>query len=237
MARPPTPSAKNFSSPLFLFASWSIRCPKPRHPRSLTCTFNCVYILLAVDDQMTLLGITGHNIRGWHWMGMCESVSDSLESLCNPRPRRDGPVILEQRHRSCLLIRVKTPVKQSKLIEKPATTNNEWMTWISQPGPSLAARSPVNCYSLVRMQKNCIPWSQHSVRFTNIREHCVSRPWALRNCQNPWDSRGIRETWQVCIRWKPMLWGGGGVYIYVVMGMGVWVASATLLPRLLYRYS
>ena len=47
------------------------------------------------------------------------------------------------------------------------------------------------------MQKNCIPWSQHSVRFTNIREHCVSRPWALRNCQNPWDSRGIRETWQV----------------------------------------
>ncbi len=40
-------------------------------------------------------------------------------------PGRDGPVILEQRHRSCLLIRVKTPVKQSKLIEKPATTNNE----------------------------------------------------------------------------------------------------------------
>ena len=44
--------------------------------------------MLAVDDQMSLLGITGHNIRGWHWMGMCESVSNSLESLCNPRPRR-----------------------------------------------------------------------------------------------------------------------------------------------------
>ena len=27
---------------------------------------------------------------------------------------------------------------------------------------------------------------------------------------------------------------GGGVYIYEVMGMGVWVASATLLPQLLY---
>ena len=24
---------------------------------------------------------------------------------------------------------------------------------------------------------------------------------------------------------------GGGVYIYEVMGMGVWVTSATLLPR------
>ena len=45
--------------------------------------------------------------------------------------------------------------------------------------------------------KNSIPWSQHSVRFTNIREHCASRPWALRNCQNPWDSRVIRETWHV----------------------------------------
>ena len=33
---------------------------KTRHPRSLTvtCTFNCVYIMLAVDDKMTLLGIT-----------------------------------------------------------------------------------------------------------------------------------------------------------------------------------
>ena len=40
-------------------------------------------------------------------------------------PGRDGPVILEQRHRSCLLTRVNTPVKQSKLIEKPATTSNE----------------------------------------------------------------------------------------------------------------
>ncbi len=138
VARPLTPSAKMFSSPLFLFASWSIRCPKSRRPRSIMCTFNCVYIMLAVDDQMTLLSITGHNIRGWHWMGMCESVSDSPESLCNTEcfaiPGRDGPVILEQRHRSCLLTRVKTPVKQSKLIEKPATTNNEWMTWTTQPG-------------------------------------------------------------------------------------------------------
>ena len=71
---------------------------------------------------------------------------------------------------------------------------SEWLE-LASPVP---ARSPVNCYSLVRGKKNCIPWSQHSVRFTNIREHCVSRPWALRNCQNPWDSRGIRETWQVC---------------------------------------
>ena len=31
----------------------------------------------------------------------------------------------------------------------------------------------------------------------NIREHCIPRPWALRNCQNPWDSLVIRETWQV----------------------------------------
>ena len=31
---------------------------------STIITFNCVYIMLAVDDQMTLLGITGHNIRG-----------------------------------------------------------------------------------------------------------------------------------------------------------------------------
>ncbi len=41
--------------------------------------------MLAVDDQKTLLGITGHNIRGWHSMGICESVTDSPESLCNPR--------------------------------------------------------------------------------------------------------------------------------------------------------
>ena len=47
-------------------------------------------------------------------------------------------------------------------------------------------------------KKNCIPRSQHSVRFTNIRELCVSRPWALRNCQNPWDSREIRESWRLC---------------------------------------
>ena len=46
-------------------------------------------------------------------------------------------------------------------------------------------------------KKNCIPRSQHSVRFTNIRELCVSRPWALRNCQNPWDSREIRESWRL----------------------------------------
>ena len=46
-------------------------------------------------------------------------------------------------------------------------------------------------------KKNCIPRSQHSVRFTNIRELCVSRPWALRNCQNPWVSREIRESWRL----------------------------------------
>ena len=60
----------------------------------------------------------------------------------------DGPVIFEQRHGSCLLIRVKTlthprQVKQSKLIEKPATTNNELMT---QPGH--AAWSTVTVYTL-----------------------------------------------------------------------------------------
>ena len=70
--------------------------------------------------------------------------------------------------------------------------DNEWMTWITQP---VTQPSPVNCYST--RAKNSIHWSQHSVRFTNIREHCASRPWALRNCQNPWVSRVIRETWHV----------------------------------------
>ena len=66
--------------------------------------------------------------------------------------------------------------------------------WLELPSP---VTQPGQRYSLVRVQKISIRWSQHSVRFTNIREHCVSRPWALRNCQNPWDSQVIRETWQV----------------------------------------
>ena len=66
--------------------------------------------------------------------------------------------------------------------------------WLELPSP-VTQPSPVNCYST--RAKNSIPWSQHSVRFTNISEHCASRPWALRNCQNPWDSRVIRETWHV----------------------------------------
>ena len=107
--------------------------------------------MLAVDDQRTLLGITGHNIREVDIEWECVKVYLIRRSHF-AIPGRDGPVILEQRHHSCLLIKVKTPVKQSKQIEKPATTNNEWMTWISQPGH--AARSPVNCYSLVRVQKN-----------------------------------------------------------------------------------
>ena len=118
-----TTSAKMFSSPLFLFASRSIRCPKSRHPRSLTCTFNCVYIMLAVDDQRTLLGTTGQTFEvDTEWE--CVKVY-LIRRSHSAIPGRDGPVILEQRHRSCFPIRVKTLVKQSKLIEKPATTNNE----------------------------------------------------------------------------------------------------------------
>ena len=40
-------------------------------------------------------------------------------------PGCDGPVIIEQMHLSWLLIRVKRLVKESKLIEKPTSTNNE----------------------------------------------------------------------------------------------------------------
>ena len=189
-----TTSAKMFSSPLFLFASWSIRWPKSRHPRSLTCTFNCVYIMLAVDDQRTLLGKTGHKIRSWHWMGMCESVSDSPESLCNPRQRRPSDPWTKA---SQLFADKSQYAGETIKANWEASNNKQWVNDLNYPARSC---SPVNCYSLVRVQKISIPWSQHSVRFTNIREHCVFRPWALRNCQNPWASRVIRETWQVWFR-------------------------------------
>ena len=165
------------------------------HPRSLTCTFNCVYIMLAVDDQRTLLGKTGHNIRSWHWMGMCESVSDSPESLClcNPRPRRPSDPWTKA---SQLFADKSQDAGETIKTNWEASNNKQWVNDFNYPARS---RSPVNFYSLVRVQKISIPWSQHSVRFTNIREHCVSWPWALRNCQNPCDSRVIRETWQVCL--------------------------------------
>ena len=70
----------------------------------------------------------------------------------------------------------------------------QWVNDLNYPARS---RSRHRSTVTVRVQKNSIPWSQHSVRFTIIREHCASRPWALRNCQNPWDSRVIRETWHV----------------------------------------
>ena len=137
MARPPTPADARRRPPMpadalcknVLIPTISIRLVIDQMSEVtpstiiITCTFNCVYIMLAVDDQTTLLGITGHNIRGdTEW----ECVKVYLIRRSHfAIPGRDGPVILEQRHRSCLLIRVKTPVKQSKLIEKPATTNNE----------------------------------------------------------------------------------------------------------------
>ena len=130
-------------------------------------------------------------------------------------PGRDGPVILEQsqRYHSCLLIRVKMLVKQSKLIENPATTNNEWMTSISQPGPSpvtgqLLQSSPraKKLYSLITTFREIhkYPWdSQISVRFTNIRE-IHKYPWdsqisvsleklpkSVRLTGNPWDLTGL----------------------------------------------
>ena len=112
-------------------------------------------------------------------------------------PGRDGPVIFEQRHRSRLLIRVKTPVKQSKLIKKPATTNNEWMTWISQPGPSpvtgqLLPSSPraKKLYSLITTFREIhkYPWALclPAVSLEKL-------PKSVRLTGNPWDLTGLAQ--------------------------------------------
>ena len=160
--------------------------------------------MLAVDDQRSLLGITGHSIQSWHWMGMCESVSDSPESICNPRSRRPSDPWTKASQLFADKSQDTGSPKTGETIKAnwEASNNKQWVN------------DPVNCYSLGTLmishrvpclptsklyvrQKISIPWSQHSVRFTNIHEHCVSRPWALKNCPNPWDSRVIRETWRV----------------------------------------
>ena len=87
--------------------------------------------MLVVDDQSkpTLFGITGHRTGIVHSMPlvMCEHCpcsfmsSDCIWLTCLSQfaiPGRDSPVIIEQRHPSWLLIRVKRLLKESKLIEK-----------------------------------------------------------------------------------------------------------------------
>ena len=154
---------------------------------------------------------TWHNsIRSWHWMGMCESVSDS--PIYNPRPQRPNDPWTKAWQPFADKSQDTDSPKTGETI-KPNWKASNNKQWVNDPARS---RSPVNCYSLGALiisrrvpclptsklyarKKISIPWSQHSVRFTNIREHCVSRPWALRNCLNPWDSRVIRETWRVWI--------------------------------------
>ena len=183
LARPADDLCKNVLIPIISieFASWSIRCPKSRHPRSLTCTFNCVYIMLAVDDQTTLLGKTGHNIRSWHWMGMCESVSDSPESLCNPRPRRPSDPWTKA---SQLFADKSQDAGETIKANWEANNNKQWVNDLNYPARS---RSPVNCYSLVRVQKLVFP--DHNIPWDSQISVSIVSPG-----REPWEIAKIRET-------------------------------------------
>ena len=111
-----------------------------------------------------------------------------LQKCSHPR---DGPVILEQRYRSWLLIRVKMLVKQSKLIEKPATTNNDFVSdghWWT--GKALDVN---NCAILVAKISN----KNSNSLITTFRE-IHKYPWALSPGREPGEIAKIRETWRVC---------------------------------------
>ncbi len=82
-------------------------------------------------------------------------------------------------------------IKANKLRSQQQQTMSEWLELpspVTQPSQLLQS-SP-------RATKLVFP--DHNIRWdSQISVSIVSRPWALRNCQNPWDSRVIRETWQV----------------------------------------
>ena len=73
-------------------------------------------------------------------------------------------------------------------------TMSEWL----ELGPA-RSHSPVTgqLLSIVRLQIFFIPWWQHSVRFTNIREHCLPAvsleklPKSVRLTGNQWDLTGL----------------------------------------------
>ena len=128
---------------------------------------------------------------------MCEIVSDSPESLCNPRPRR--PSDHWTKASQLFADNSQDPVKQSNLIEKPATTSNEWMTWIRpspvmQPGRQVTSQlvqpSPraKNVYSLITTFREIhkYPWALclPAVSLEKL-------PKSVRLTGNPWDLTGL----------------------------------------------
>ena len=71
------------------------------------------------------------------------------------------------------------------------------MTWISQPGH--AARSPVNCYSLVRVQHHNIPWdSQYPWALCLPAVSLETLLKSVRLTGNPWDLTGLPWSALLC---------------------------------------
>ncbi len=94
--------------------------------------------MLAVDYQMSLLVITGHNIRSSKTLNGNVWKSDSPESLCNPRLRR--PIDPWTKASQLFADKSQDLGETIKSNWEASNNKNEWMTWITQPGQLLQSR-------------------------------------------------------------------------------------------------